>query len=83
MKGYILAKKTALKNNKLSKIYDEEPPEHKIFNRKKKPEPIPEPAREDGEWYCEKMACKEEKAMLFDLGDGAYVCGHCYEFYYL
>lgn len=68
-------KKEQRKDDKLQKIYDEEPATPVFFNEKRAE---PRPFKEDGEWFCGNESCKIEKAELFDLGDGWHVCGHCY-----
>ena len=69
-------KKEQRRDDKLQKIYDEEPPTPKCFNEKRSD---PKPFRgENGGWYCSNESCKVENAELFDLGDGWHVCGHCY-----
>jgi hypothetical protein len=69
-------KKEQRKDDKLQKIYDEEPPMPKFFNeRRSDPKPF---KGENGAWYCGNESCKVENAELFNLGDGWHTCGHCY-----
>jgi hypothetical protein len=69
-------KKEQRKDDKLQKIYDEEPPIPKYFNEKRS---TPKPFKgENGEWYCGNDSCMIDNVELFDIGDGLHVCGHCY-----
>lgn len=72
-------KKEAVKPT-ISAIYDEEPLEHKVFNAKA---PEPRAFKADGEWHCGRESCICDNALLFDLGDGRFKCGHCLYAYYL
>lgn len=48
-----------------------------IKDRRAERPPVPFKGR-DGQWHCGRESCKIESAQLFDLGDGLYICGHCY-----
>ena len=67
-------------NNKLNDIYAEEPPDALFFNERRED---PVAFREGSEWRCGRVACMNDHALLFDLGDDGHVCGHCYFIYQL
>lgn len=69
-------KKDKRNDEKLCKIYDDEPPTPAFFNEKRSnPKPF---KSEGGLWYCGNDGCMVENAALFSLGDGLHKCGHCY-----
>ena len=49
-------------------------PTIKIENRK-----TPRLLKLDGVYCCGRLSCEEVE--LFDMGDGVFECGHCYEKY--
>lgn len=83
MKGGLLLsrkKKDDKRAEKLKQIFDEEPPTPSFFNERREE---PTAFKLGREWYCGRTSCKNDKAMLFDLGNDGHVCGHCYHVYYL
>ena len=72
-------KKEQRKDDKLQKIYDEEPATPVFFNEKRaEPRPF---KGENGAWYCGRLSCMNDNAMLWRLSDGRCICGHCYHVY--
>ena len=73
-------KKKADEKPTITSIYDEEAPIKALFNPRPK---IVRPFRSGKDWYCSREACKNEGAMLINVGNELFICGHCYDKHHL
>lgn len=73
-------KKEQRNDDKLQKIYDEEPAMPMFFNERRAE---PRPFKKGEDWFCGRIGCMSDNAMLWRLSDGRCICGHCYYVYNL